>query len=84
LESISGKIHIIHKPSHASRLPNGTYIKNKRLEGLEDGALASLSEYNPHLLPLNEDLGASLFNYFTGKYHPDMSDQEADEATYLH
>jgi hypothetical protein len=92
LES-QAKFTIIHKPSDAipshRRIPaslsfNGTYIKNRRLEGPTDGSLTSLSEYNPHLLPLNEDLDATLLNYLTGRYHPDISDKEADQAKYLY
>ena len=92
LES-QAKFTIIHKPSDAipshRRIPpslafNGTYIKTRRTEGPADGSLTSLTEYNPTLLPLNDDLDPALLNYLTGRYHPDISDQEADKAKYLY
>jgi hypothetical protein len=46
-------------------------------------SLTALVEYNPTLLPLTSDFDPVLLNYLTGRYHEDISDQEADKVKYL-
>lgn len=92
LEAAS-KFTVIHKPSDAipqyRRIPasmgsNVTYIQYRRMEGPKDGSLTALVEYNPTVLPLTaSDLDPKLVNYLTGRYHPDISDDEADRVKYL-
>lgn len=88
----SAKFTIVHKPSDAvpeqRRIPsnqagNTTYILERRLKGPADGSLTALTEYNPSLLPLTDDLDPVLLNYLTGRYHKDISDEEADQVKYL-
>jgi hypothetical protein len=89
----TSKLSIIHRPSDAipnyRRIPasmgnNGTYILEQRRKGPRDGSLTALVEYNPSLLPLTSgDLDQKLVDYLTGRYHPDISDEEADKVKYL-
>ena len=89
----SAKFTMIHKPSDAipafRRIPadkgsDESYIVSRRKEGPADGSLTALVEYNPSLLPLTSDLDPKLLDYLTGRYHPGISDKEADRAKYLH
>lgn len=86
--------NFIHKlsdaiPSHR-RIPtslafNGTYIKNRRTDGPTDGSLASLAEFNPTLLPLNEDLDPALLNISPGdttQPHPTKKLIESNTFTF--
>lgn len=89
----SSKFTMIHEPSDAidpsRRIPsnqgsNETYIANRRLKGPKDGSLTMLAEYNPSILPLTSDMDEKLLDYLTGRYHPDISDEEADKVKYLY
>jgi len=88
----SAKFAIIHKFNEAvpasRRIPkeqgdNATYIFNRRAEGPKDGHLTPLVEYNPTLLALTSDFDPKLLNYLTGRYHDEISDEEADRVKYL-
>jgi hypothetical protein len=88
----SAKFTIIHRPSDAipavRKIPknqgnNATYIAERRSKGPKDGSLTALVEYNPTLLPLTSDFDPVLLNYLTGRYHKDISDEEADKVKYL-
>jgi hypothetical protein len=83
---------MIHKPSDAipqhRRIPasmgsNTSFIIARRMEGPKDGSLTALVEYNPTLLPLTSDMDQKLLDYLTGRYHPDISDEEANKVKYL-
>eukprot|EP00548_Thalassiothrix_antarctica_P015548 CAMPEP_0194168208 /NCGR_PEP_ID=MMETSP0154-20130528/3248_1 /TAXON_ID=1049557 /ORGANISM="Thalassiothrix antarctica, Strain L6-D1" /LENGTH=487 /DNA_ID=CAMNT_0038879305 /DNA_START=128 /DNA_END=1592 /DNA_ORIENTATION=- len=62
---------------------NETYIASRRMEGPVDGSLTAIVEYNPTILPLTFDMDKKLLDYLTGRYHPDISDEEADKVKYL-
>ena len=62
---------------------NATYISQRRSKGPKDGTLTALVEYNPTLLPLTSDFDPVLLDYLTGRYHEDISDEEADKVKYL-
>ena len=88
----SAKFTMIHKPNDAipahRRIPakqggNASYIAQRRMEGAHDGSETPLVEYNPTFLPLTSDLDKKLLDYLTGRYHPDISDEEADKVKYL-
>jgi hypothetical protein len=88
----TAKFTIIHKPSDAipaeRRIPkdqggNHTYIAQRRSEGPKDGSLTPIVEYNPTIVPLTNDMDPKLLAYLTGRYHDDISDEEADKVKYL-
>jgi hypothetical protein len=88
----ASKFTIIHAPTDAipnrRRIPssmanNATYIASRHNSGPKDGSQTSLADYNPTLLPLNSDLDDKLLDYLTGRYHPDITNEEADRAKYL-
>ena len=83
---------IMHKQSDAipnhRRIPpsmasNATYIASRRSLGPANGSMTALFEYNPTLLPLNSELDEKLLDYLTGRYHPDITDEEANKVKYL-
>lgn len=84
---------MIHPPSDAlppiRKIPkematNDTYITNKRLLGPSDGSETALFEYNPSIIPLTSDWDETLLSYITGRYHPEISDEEADKVKYIY
>ena len=88
----AAKFTIIHKQSDAipnhrrippSMVDNATYISSRRSLGAADGSMTALFEYNPTLLPLTSELDETLLDYLTGRYHPDITDEEANKVKYL-
>ena len=88
----TAKFTIIHKPSDAipaeRRIPkdqggNRTYIAQRRAEGPTNGSLTPIVEYNPTIVPLTNDMDPKLLAYLSGRYHDDISDEEADKVKYL-
>mmetsp|Transcript_17112 Transcript_17112/g.22211 ORF Transcript_17112/g.22211 Transcript_17112/m.22211 type:complete len:646 (-) Transcript_17112:105-2042(-) len=62
---------------------NSTYILEAREKGPDDGSLTPLVDYNPSLLPLTDDLDPVLLDHLTGRYHKQISDEDADRVKYL-
>lgn len=73
----------IHRKIPSSMSKNHTYIDNRRNSGPDDGSQTALVSFNPSILPLNSDLDKDLLDYLTGRYHPDFTDEEADQVKYL-
>lgn len=63
---------------------NKTYLLNRRDFGPPDASQTGLVDYNPTIVPLASDWDEKLLDYVSGRYHPDISDEEADKVKYMY
>ena len=77
----------------ASMANDNDYILKRRGTGPSNGTGTVLAEYNPTLLPLyynkidgsglSSHLDDRLMDWITGRYHDEISNEEADEVKYI-